>query len=110
MYFASSVATGSSFAASGSQRKSFPELTRIDVPTLLAAGTVDEAFVMKPVDFVSAVGAAMTGAPSFEGAVITGAPHNYLGYERKLAGILRRWLKKQTLSSRKGNRRRAGDV
>jgi hypothetical protein len=34
--------------------------------------------------------------PSFTGAVIEGAPHNYLGRETQLARALEKWLRAQT--------------
>jgi hypothetical protein len=80
------------FNLSRTDRNSFPELARVRVPVLLAIGTVEEAFATRPRDFVDAARQAMAGTPSFTGAVIAGAPHNYLGHETKLAAVLRRWL------------------
>jgi hypothetical protein len=78
---------------SRTDRQHFPELTAVEVPVLLAVGTVEEAFVGKPQKYVDDIRACMVNCPSFTGAVIDGAPHNYLGRERELAGVLRRWLR-----------------
>jgi pimeloyl-ACP methyl ester carboxylesterase len=81
------------FNMSRTDRQHFPELTAVEVPVLLAVGTVEEAFVGKPQKYVDDIRACMVNCPSFTGAVIDGAPHNYLGRERELAGVLRRWLR-----------------
>ncbi len=88
------------FNVSRTDRREFPELTGIRVPVLLAVGTVEEAFVGKPQKFVADVRACMDNCPSFTGAVIEGAPHNYLGHERELAGVLDKWLRKKWSSGR----------
>jgi len=81
------------FNMSRTDRREFPELGSIRVPVLLAVGTVEEAFVGKPQKYVDDIQACMVNCPSFAGAVIEGAPHNYLGRERELAAVLRRWLR-----------------
>ena len=80
------------FNLSRTDRKESPELARIRVPLLMVVGTVEEAFVGDAEEFVRSARLAMSAAQSFGGAVIHGAPHNYLGYERRLSGILGRWL------------------
>ena len=81
------------FNMSRTDRQRFPELAAVKVPVLLAVGTVEEAFVGAPWKYVQDIRACMVNCPSFAGAVIEGAPHNYLGRERELAGVLRRWLR-----------------
>ena len=80
------------FNLSRTDRRAFPELGSVSVPVFLAVGTVDEAFVGTPADYVAAIRAEMRSAPSFEGTVVEGAPHNYLGQEPVLARALDRWL------------------
>ena len=77
------------FNMSRTDRREFPELASIRVPVLLAVGTVEEAFVGAPRKYVDDIRTCMVNCPSFTGAVIEGAPHNYLGHERELAGVLR---------------------
>lgn len=81
------------FNMSRTDRQQFPELTAISVPVLMAVGTVEEAFVGAPQKYVADVGAHLVNCPSFTGAVIDRAPHNYLGREAKLAGVLKKWLR-----------------
>jgi len=80
------------FNMSRTNRQEFPELASISVPVLLAVGTVEEAFVGAPQKYVGDIRACMVNCPSFTGAVIDGAPHNYLGREDALASVLRKWL------------------
>jgi pimeloyl-ACP methyl ester carboxylesterase len=84
------------FNLSRTDREEFPELVSIRVPVLLAVGTVEEAFVGAPRKYVDDVRACMVNCPSFTGAVIDGAPHNYLGHEPQLASVLDDWLKQHT--------------
>jgi hypothetical protein len=81
------------FNMSRTDRKEFPELGSIRVPVFLAVGTVEEAFVGAPQKYVQDIRACMVNCPSFTGAIIEGAPHNYLGREAQLAGALKRWLR-----------------
>ena len=81
------------FNMSRTDRTDFPELGSIRVPVLMAVGTVEEAFVGSPRKYVADVEKCMASCPSFTGAVIQGAPHNYLGHERELAVVLSKWLK-----------------
>jgi pimeloyl-ACP methyl ester carboxylesterase len=83
------------FNLSRTHRAEFPELAGIRVPTLAVVGTVDEAFPLEPNDYILRMGQAMTGAAAFDGHVVSGAPHNYLGYEQRLGGLLGRWLKRR---------------
>jgi hypothetical protein len=82
------------FNMSRTDRNEFPELASISVPALVAVGTVEEAFVGKPHKYVEEIRACMVNCPSFTGAVIPGAPHNYLGRESELAKVLATWLAK----------------
>jgi pimeloyl-ACP methyl ester carboxylesterase len=83
------------FNLSRTVRKSFPELGGVRVPMLLVVGTKEEAFSLTPAEFVAGVRQAATGTRSFTGHVLEGAPHNYLGHEKPLAAVLRRWLTAQ---------------
>jgi pimeloyl-ACP methyl ester carboxylesterase len=83
------------FNMSRTDRREFPELASISVPALVAVGTVEEAFVGKPHKYVEDIRACMVNCPSFTGAVIEGAPHNYLGREVQLARELEKWLRAQ---------------
>jgi len=82
------------FNMSRTDRQQFPELASISVPALMAVGTADEAFVGAPQKYVADVEAHLVNCPSFTGAVIEGAPHNYLGREAQLARGLEKWLAK----------------
>ena len=81
------------FNMSRTDRKEFPELASVSVPVLMAVGSVEEAFVGAPQKYVADVEANLVNCPSFTGAVIEGAPHNYLGSEAQLAGVLKKWLR-----------------
>lgn len=83
------------FNMSRTDRKEFPELASVSVPALVAVGTVEEAFVGKPHKYVEDIRTCMINCPSFTGAVIKGAPHNYLGREVQLARELEKWLRAQ---------------
>jgi hypothetical protein len=81
------------FNMSRTDRKQFPELAAINVPVLMAVGTVEEAFVGAPQKYVADVETQLVNCPSFTGAVVEGAPHNYLGREAQLAKVLEKWLR-----------------
>lgn len=87
------------FNVSRTERREFPELGRIEVPVLAAAGTVDEAFVGPAAEYLAAIRKRLANAPAVTTAVISGAPHNYLGKEAQLAAVLRRWLVRQSRSN-----------
>ncbi len=84
------------FNMSRTDRREFPELASIGVPVLVAVGTVEEAFVGAPQKYVADIEGHLVNCPSFTGAVIPGAPHNYLGRESELAKVLATWLKNRT--------------
>jgi len=94
------------FNMSRTDRQHFPELAAVEAPVLLAVGTVEEAFVGEPQKYVDDIRACMVNCPSFTGAVIEGAPHNYLGRERELAAVLRRWLRIPTPRVKRSGRPR----
>lgn len=81
------------FNMSRTDREEFPELASVSVPVLMAVGAVEEAFVDAPQKYVADVEAHLVNCPSFTGAVIDGAPHNYLGREIELARVLEKWLR-----------------
>ncbi len=81
------------FNMSRTDRSEFPELAAIRLPVLMAVGTVEEAFVGAPGKYIEDVKGCMINCPSFAGAVIEGAPHNYLGQEAQLAKVLEEWLR-----------------
>jgi pimeloyl-ACP methyl ester carboxylesterase len=95
------------FNVSRTDRKEFPELASIRVLVLLAVGTVEEAFVGVPQKYVDDIRACMVNCPSFTGAVIDGAPHNYLGHERELGKVLSNWLRVSVPAG--GRRAKASD-
>jgi len=86
------------FNMSRTDRQQFPELAAVKVPVLLVVGTIEEYFVGAAQGFVDRVAACLKNCPSFTGIVVEGAPHNYLGYEAKLAAVLGRWLKQEAFS------------
>jgi pimeloyl-ACP methyl ester carboxylesterase len=80
------------FNLAGTDRDAFPELESVRVPVLVVVGSVDEAFVGAPQDYLAGLRGRMTGAASFDGYVIEGAPHNYLHFEHHLAQLIEGWL------------------
>jgi pimeloyl-ACP methyl ester carboxylesterase len=70
----------------------FKELNGIKVPVLAVVGSVDEAFMAEPVDFLGQIRTELKQAPSFTGRVIQGSPHNYLDFEDRVAEHIRVWL------------------
>ncbi len=89
-----------SFNISRTDRKEFPELASVRVPVLLAVGTVEEYYVGSAQGFMQGIAECLENCPSFTGAVVEGAPHNYLGYERELGKVLEKWLTKKWSSGR----------
>ena len=80
------------FNFAGTYRRSFEELARIRVPILAFLGTVGEAIVGEPKAFLSQLREAVTACPDCKTAVIQGAPHSYLGHERKVTQIIEQWM------------------
>jgi pimeloyl-ACP methyl ester carboxylesterase len=80
------------FNISRTDRNDFPELAGITVPVLVVVGNVEEAFTGEPQDYLNGIRGLCKNAPSFVGHVIDGAPHNYLHYERQVAGKVGEWI------------------
>ena len=80
------------FNLSRTDTSEFPEVESVRVPTLVIVGSVDEAFLGTPQAYLSDLKGYMSGAPSFTGCVIEGAPHSYLHFERQLADRIGGWL------------------
>jgi pimeloyl-ACP methyl ester carboxylesterase len=70
----------------------FRELNSVPVPILAVVGSVDEAFVDAPADYLELIRAEAESSPCFTGRVIEGAPHNYLGSEADVAAAVQAWL------------------
>jgi pimeloyl-ACP methyl ester carboxylesterase len=81
------------FNLSRTDRSDFPELASIEVPVLMMVGSVDEAFLGKPFDFLDAARREMPSAPGFDGVVLEGAPHNYLGSDAEVGARIGAWLR-----------------
>ncbi len=81
------------FNLSRTDRSEFAELACIRVPVLMIVGTVEEAFPGAPDDFLKAAKDLMPNAAGFEGAVLEGAPHNYLGSDAEVGSVIEAWLK-----------------
>jgi pimeloyl-ACP methyl ester carboxylesterase len=80
------------FNLSRTDIREFPELKSIRVPVLALLGSVDEAFLGTPEEYLSLIEAELENAPGFTGGIIHGAPHNYLDFEEEIAGHIGRWL------------------
>ncbi|MFH1311785.1 MAG: DUF1749 domain-containing protein [Candidatus Eisenbacteria bacterium] len=80
------------FNISGTDRDDYAELASIGVPVLTIVGTVEEAFVGEPQDYLNGIGGLCKNAPSFEDHVIEGAPHNYLHFETQVAERIGQWV------------------
>ena len=81
------------FNVSGTDRSEFPELASIEVPVLMVVGSVEEAFLGEPREFLEAARKLLVNAPGFEGAVLAGAPHNYLGSDAEVGERIGAWLR-----------------
>jgi len=80
------------FNVCGTDRSDFPELASIRVPVLMLVGSVEEAFLGEPRAYIDTARALLENAESFNGAVIEGAPHNYLSFEAEVAERIGAWL------------------
>ena len=80
------------FNLSRTDREEFPELQKIKVPVLVIIGTVEEAFLGEPQQFLSDLESLFKNTESFTGYVIEGAPHNYLGHEEKISEKIGQWV------------------
>lgn len=80
------------FNVSRTDRSDFPELASIKVPVLMMVGSVEEAFLGDPGEFLEAAEQLLPNAVSFEGAVLEGAPHNYLGSDEEVGRTIGVWL------------------
>jgi pimeloyl-ACP methyl ester carboxylesterase len=80
------------FNVSGTDRDRFAELADIAVPVLAIVGTVEEAFIGEPGDYLEGIRRLCRNAASFESSVIDGAPHNYLHFEAQVAGRIGGWI------------------
>ena len=71
----------------------FHELETITVPVLVLVGSVDEAFMGRPDEFLADMRRKIKKTKDVTSAVLEGSPHNYLGHEQELARHLGDWLK-----------------
>jgi pimeloyl-ACP methyl ester carboxylesterase len=71
----------------------FHELESIHLPVLLLVGSVEEAFLGRPDEFIADVRRRFKKTKDFTGHAIKDAPHSYLGYEAELGQHLSDWLK-----------------
>lgn len=85
------------FNLSGTDREQFAELESVTVPVLALVGSVDEAFLGSPDEYLGALKARLRKAPVFEGHVIEGAPHNYQGFDAEVAKRIGGWLEARIL-------------
>lgn len=81
------------FNFAGTYRRSFAELARIRAPILAFLGTVGEAIVGEPKAFLVQLREAATACPDCKTVVVQGAPHSYLGHERKVTQIIEQWMR-----------------
>jgi pimeloyl-ACP methyl ester carboxylesterase len=98
----------SMFNLSGTDADRFDELESVRVPVLAIVGSVEEAFLGSPQDYLSAMEKQLGNAPSFTGHVIQGAPHNYLGFDAVVARHIGEWLAAARASNGGGASRRGG--
>jgi len=71
----------------------FEELSTIECPILATYGTVREAVVDNEVEeALSVIKRKAILAKRCDTALIQGAPHNYLGYEKELSEIIGNWI------------------
>lgn len=71
----------------------FEELSTIKCLILATYGTVREAVVDNRVEeALSVIKRRVTSAKRCDTAIIQGAPHNYLGHEKELSGIIENWI------------------
>lgn len=71
----------------------FKELSTIKCPILATYGTVEEAVVGNRVEeALSIIKKRTVSSPRCDTALIHGAPHNYLGYEKDLSTLIRNWI------------------
>ncbi len=80
------------FNLSETDTSDFKDLGSIRIPTLAIVGSVGEAFIGSPDEYLSAMRSKMNQVQDFRGRIVKGAPHNYLGYETSLAGVIEGWL------------------
>ena len=83
------------FNLSETDRKHLAEIESIEVPVLAVVGSVDEAFLGPSQEYLDSLKAHIKNAPSFEGHVIEGAPHNYQGFETEVARHIGGWLERE---------------
>jgi pimeloyl-ACP methyl ester carboxylesterase len=83
------------FNLSGTDTDRFEELESVNLPTLAIIDTGNEAFVGSPEAYLADIEAHMVNASAFAGHVINGAAHNYLHFEREVAGHIGGWLERE---------------
>lgn len=61
-------------------------------PVIVIVGTRNEAFLDGPNSFIDHIHYLFNHSTKFEGHIIKGAPHNYLGFETEVAQKIEEWL------------------
>jgi pimeloyl-ACP methyl ester carboxylesterase len=67
-------------------------LASVRVPVLAMVGSVEEAFVQEPEEYLASIEKHLTGSTDFTGRVLWGAPHNYMGHDAEAARAIGEWL------------------
>jgi len=80
------------FNISMTDTHTFRDIESVKAPVLAIVGSVDEAFVGRPEEFIADLKRRFKGTKDFTGHVIGGAPHNYLDHEDELGRHLGEWL------------------
>lgn len=81
------------FNISMTDTHTFPEIESVRLPVLAIVGTVEEAYIGRPDDFLTDLKRRFKNTKDFTGHFIKEAPHNYLGHEAELGQHLQEWLR-----------------
>jgi len=80
------------FNISMTDTHTFHEIESVKAPVLAIVGSVEEAFVGRPDEFIADLKRRFKSTKDFTGHVIKDAAHNYLGHEDELGRHLGEWL------------------
>jgi pimeloyl-ACP methyl ester carboxylesterase len=80
------------FNISMTDTHTFPEIESVRLPVLVIVGSVEEAFIGRPDEFIVDLKRRFKSTKDFTGHVIKEAPHNYLGYEAEVGQRIGEWL------------------
>lgn len=99
--FYNSTSPAGMFNLSRTDRTTFPEIESINIPVLVIVGSIKEAFLSQPAEYIKVLNENFKNTLDFSSYILAGSSHSYLGYEDKLAKKISNWILSRFINNKK---------